>query len=224
MTDETTTTTTTAEQTPAAPAAAAVAAEQTTSTTSTDTAQAAATAPEVPDWAKDPAKALAEVQKARQEAAAARTSSRDSAKASAREELLKELGLVTDDKPADPAQLAADLQATRTAAADAARELAIFRNAPAGVDVQKLLDSRAFVAKVGAIDPTDSAALVAAITDASQDSRYRTVQAPASSGADLAGGNQAQRTYTRAQLKDGVFYRANRADIQLAQREGRIRN
>lgn len=228
MTEQTTTTTTApaAEQTaaPTAPAAAAAApVEQTTATTSTTTAPEAAQTPEVPDWAKDPAKAIAEVERARREAASARVSSRDQAKADARQELLKELGLTKDDEKPDPAKLASDLAATRTQAADAARELAIFRNAPAGVDVQALLDSRTFLAKVGGIDPTDSTALVAAITEASQGNRFRTVQAPAQSGMDLTGGDQAQRTYTRAQLRDPAFYRANRADIQAAQREGRIR-
>lgn len=216
-------TTTTAEQTQTAPdAAAGAAVEQTTATESATAVQETPQTPEVPEWAKDPAKAYAEVQRARQEAAADRTASREAAKAEARTELLKELGLTKADEPADPAQLAADLANTRTQAADAARELAIFRNAPAGTDVQALLDSRAFIAKVGGIDPTDSPALVAAIAEASQGNRYRTVQAPAQSGMDLTGGDQAQRTYTRAQLRDPVFYRSNRADIQAAQREGRI--
>lgn len=197
--------------------------EQTQSTTSTETAPAAVQTPEVPDWAKDPAKAHAEVQKARQEAAAARTASRDQAKADARKELLVELGLVKADETPDPAKLASDLQATAAAKTAAERELALYRNAPTGVDVQALLDSRAFVQSVSSIDPSDSAALVAAITSASQSSpRFRTVQAPAQSGVDLAGGNQQQRTYTRAQLKDPAFYRANRADITAALREGRI--
>lgn len=223
MTEQATTETTGTEQTQTATAAAGATTEQTQSTTSTETAQAAAQATEVPDWAKDPAKAHAEVQKARQEAAAARTASRDQAKADARNELLRELGLVKDDEPADPKQLAADLQATRTTATEAQRELALYRNAPQGVDVQALLDSRAFQQTVASIDPTDTTALVAAITSASQSNpRFRTVQASAQSGVDLTGGNQQQRTYTRAQLKDPVFFRTNRSDILAAQREGRI--
>lgn len=223
------TTETTAPAAPAAPTAPTGAApeggQQTSSTTTEQQGQAPAATSEVPDWAKDPAKALAEVQKARQEAAAARTSSRDQAKADARSELLRELGLVKDDEKPDPAKLAADLQQTRTAQADAQRELALYRNAPAGVDVQALLDSRAFQQSVASIDPTNTAALVAAIESASESSpRFRTVQAPAASGMDLTGGNQAQRTFTREQLKDTAFYRANRADILRAQREGRIRN
>lgn len=223
MTEQATTETTGTEQTQTAPAAAGATAEQTQSTTSTEQAQAAAQTPEVPDWAKDPATALAEVQKARQEAAAARTAARDKAKADARDELLTELGLKKNDEPADPKQLAADLQATRTTATEAQRELALYRNAPKDVDVQALLDSRAFQQTVSSIDPTDTAALVAAITSASQSNpRFRTVQASASSGVDLAGGNQEQRTFTRAQIRDTAFYRANRDAIQAAQRDGRI--
>jgi hypothetical protein len=224
--EEQTPTTTGTEQTPAAPAAPAAGAPagtQTTAPTGEQQAQAASQTPEVPDWAKDPTTALAEVQKARQEAAAARTASRDAAKTDARNELLRELGLVKNDEPVDPKQLAADLQATKTTATEAQRELALYRNAPAGVDVQALLDSRAFQQTVSSIDPTDTTALVAAIDAASQSNpRFRTVQAPAQSGVDLAGGNQQQRTYTRAQLRDPQFFRANRADILAAQSEGRI--
>lgn len=222
MPEEQTTQTTGAEQTQTATAAAGAAAEQTQSTTSTETAPAAAQAPEVPDWAKDPVKAQQMVQEARQEAAAARTSSRDQAKADARNELLRELGLVKADEPADPKQLAADLQATAAARTAAERELALYRNAPQGVDVPALLDSRAFQQSVASIDPSNTAALVAALTSASENPRYRTVQASASSGVDLASGNQEQRTFTRAQLKDTAFYRANRDAIQAAQRDGRI--
>jgi hypothetical protein len=229
VTEQATTTTGTEQTAAAGTTAAATDAAATTASAPTGeqtTAQAAAATQtsEVPDWAKDPAAAIAEVQKARQEAAAARTSSRDKAKADARTELLKELGLTKDDEPADPAKLAADLQATRTTATEAQRELALYRNAPKDVDVQALLDSRDFLKTVSSIDPSDSAALVAAITTASQNPRFRTVQAPGSSGVDLAGGDQTQRTYTRAQLRDPAFYKAHKSDILAAQREGRIHN
>lgn len=189
-------------------------------------ASAAETAPEgteVPDWAKDPTQALREVQKARQEAADARTKSRDAAKATAREELLRELGLVKADAPADVPAAKDELAAARTAATDAARELAIYKHAPAGTDIPALLDSRSFLATVASIDPTDTPALAAAIGQAlTTTPRLKVAQAAPASGPDLPGGQPTVRTYTRAQLRDTAFYQANKSDIDLALTEGRI--
>jgi hypothetical protein len=208
------------ETTAAAPVTEA-AAPTPASAATTETAPAPVS--DLPDWAKDPAQALREVEKARTEAAAARTKAREAAKDEARATLLKELGLVNDDEPADPKQVAADLAAARTQATDAARELAIFRNAPTGTDVNALLDSRSFMTTVGSIDPTDTAALVAAIGQAITNTpRLKSGQAPASSGTDIPGGQAPVRTYTRAQLRDPAFYQANQADIDLALVEGRI--
>lgn len=193
-----------------------------------DAATPAGTAPETPDlpaWAKDPAQALREVEKARTEAAAARTKAREAAKDEARATLLKELGLVKDDQPADPKQAAADLAAARTQAADAARELAIFKNAPAGTDVAGLLDSRSFLTTVATIDPTDTEALAAAIGQAlTTNPRLKTGQAPAASGPDLPGGQPPVPSFTRAQLRDPAFFEANKSAIEAAVRDGRIRN
>lgn len=204
----------TAETTPPAAPAAPAAPESTTSTPA---------ATEIPDWAKDPATAARMVADLRAENARDRTSAKEKAAQEAQAELLTKLGLKPADEPADPAKVASDLAAARTAAADSARELAIYRAAPAGTDVNALLDSRSFLTTVASIDPTDTTALAAAIGQAITNTpRLKTGQAPAASGTDLPGGQQTVRTYTRAQLRDTAFYQANKSDIEAALREGRI--
>lgn len=54
---------------------------------------------------------------------------------------------------------------------------------------------------------------------------WRGAQAPAAprvGGADISGGAARPALYTRAQIADPAFYQAHRADILLAQRQGRI--
>jgi len=164
------------ESTPPAAASAAAPTDTPPAPGSQAPAAAAPATPETPKtdpkpnvW-DDPAAAKAEIEKLRKENGAARTNAKATAAEEARKELAqtigKALGLVAGDEPPDPAVLTE--QATK-AAADARQaqlELAVFRNAPETADAAALLDSRTFLAKVADLDPTDTAALTAAITEA----------------------------------------------------------
>lgn len=118
-------------------------------------------------WA-DPAAARAEIEKLRRENASSRTNAKAQAAEDARKELAqqigKSLGLIEDE--VDPEKLTAELTASQAAAKQAQVELAVFRAAGDLADPQQLLDSRAFLEKVAEIDPTDTAAMQAAITAA----------------------------------------------------------
>lgn len=114
---------------------------------------------------------LAEVSKARKEAgdsrAAAKTKAADDARAELAQTIGKALGLVADDEKADPAKLTEQLTATAADARQAKVELAVFRAAQAAsADAAALLDSRSFLAKLADIDPSDGAAVSAAVTEA----------------------------------------------------------
>jgi hypothetical protein len=135
----------------------------------------AAAAPEAPKtdakpnvW-EDPDAAKAEIERLRKENGASRTNAKQQAAEDARKELAqtigKALGLVQDE-PVDPQELTKQLTASQAAAKSAQVELAVFR-AAAGTDADAaaLLDSRAFLAKVADIDPSDSAAITAAIAE-----------------------------------------------------------
>jgi len=186
------------------------------------------TAPAVKDPWDDPAAARAEIDKLRKENASARVTAKQTAAEEAKnqyaQEIGKLLGLVKDDAPATPENLTAQLTEAQTTAANTARELAIFKAAAdAKADANALLDSRAFLNKVAGIDPTDTAALAAAISEATTSNpRFKVTQAAPVGGADLTGGSGPARTYTRDQLADPAFYKANRSDILAAQQQGRI--
>lgn len=111
----------------------------------------------------------AEVKSVRDEAAKARIGKKsavDEAKAELAQQFGKALGLVPDDA-ADPAKLLAQSNTFQAQARQSAVELAVYRAADASNgDPAALLDSRLFLTKVAEIDPTDSAALAAAITEA----------------------------------------------------------
>jgi hypothetical protein len=219
--------------------------EQQTTEATTDTAQAAATTDttatteqqtteqhtttvaenvaDLPEWAQQKLAAL------NRENASARVNAKAQAAADAKAEAYKEVGklfgLVADDAVADPAKLTEQLTTTQTEAAQARLELAVYKAATAAkADPAALLDSRAFLTKAAGIDPTDTAALAAAISEATTSNpRFKVSQAATVGGADLgAGGSAPARTYTRAQLTDSAFYQANKSDILAAQREGRI--
>jgi hypothetical protein len=117
-----------------------------------------------------PETAKAEIERLRRENAKDRTTAKQTAADEARTalatEIGKALGLVKDE-PADPARLTEQLTASQVEAKHARVELAVFRNAEAaGADPQALLDSASFLAKVRDIDPSDSAAVSAAISEA----------------------------------------------------------
>lgn len=123
----------------------------------------------------DPAATIARLESdlaaARKEAAKSRTVAKENAAAEARNALAQDigraLGLVQDDTPPDPAQLTQQLTEVQQQARQAAVELAVYRNAAAaGGDPTALLDSRTFAASLDGIDPTDAAAVQAAIAAA----------------------------------------------------------
>lgn len=155
----------------------------------------AAPAPEAVDnpWA-DPVAAKAEIERLRRENGADRVNAKQTAADEARQELTKTLakalGLVDGDTPPDPAKLTEQLTTAQQAATDTARDFAIYKAAStAGADPQALLDSLAFQNKVQGIDPTDTTALEAAITEAVKNNpRFKTAQAAGPSGADFTGG------------------------------------
>lgn len=98
-----------------------------------------------------------------------------------------------DEQAPDPAALTQQLTATQAQARQAAVELAVYRAAGTHQgDPNALLDSRAFLTKVGDLDPTanDFAAKVdAAIKDAvTTNPKLKTGRVPGSSSVDAPGG------------------------------------
>lgn len=199
---------------------------QAAQTTSTDTAAATTTTTDAAQtnvW-DDPAAARAEIERLRRENASERVNAKQTAAEEARTQLLKDLGLVKDEEQADPAELKQRLDSKDTELADTRRELAVRRAAGTKYDADALLDSLAFRESIKTIDPSDSAAIAAALEGAAQTTtRFKATQAAAVGGADIAGGAGQSRTYTREQLRDPAFYQANKSDIQAALTEGRIR-
>jgi hypothetical protein len=87
------------------------------------------------------------IKKARSEAASARVTAKEKAAQEAREQLLGQIAeaLGLEEPPLDPAELAGQLESTRSDAAAARLELDVYRTAlKLGADADKLLDSMAF--------------------------------------------------------------------------------
>ena len=76
--------------------------------------------------------------------------------------LAQALGI--EEAKATPEQLAEQLTAAQAETATARVQLAIYRAAPAGVDVSALLDSASFTRSLAGIDPSDSEAITAKVT------------------------------------------------------------
>jgi hypothetical protein len=135
-----------------------------------------------------------ELAKVRQEAAghrvAAKTAADDAQKALT-DRLAVALGL-KPDAAADPAALTASLTEAQTQAKQAARELAIFKaSAATGADPSRLLDSNSFMSSVAGLDPSDGAAVTAAIQAAiAANPILKAVQAAAASGTELGGSGE----------------------------------
>lgn len=149
--------------------------------------------PPVAPPAEDPAATItrleAEVKSARAEAGKDRINAKATAAEDARKELAqqvgKALGLVPEDVT-DPAKLAEQVSASQAQAKQSAVELAVFRAADAANgDPIALLDSRAFLAKAADINPHDTTALVAAITEAVAENPRLGTTAPAIPGAGM---------------------------------------
>ena len=78
--------------------------------------------------------------------------------------LAKALGLKSDDAPPDPEKLTQEVTAAQEQARSAQRELAVYRLAGAHeANANELLDSASFLASIKDVDPTDGAAMDAAI-------------------------------------------------------------
>lgn len=158
----------------------------------TGTSTTAAPGDGLPD---DPAALKAEILRLRGENASTRTNAKAQAADDARKQLAQEigkaLGLVADET--DPAKLTEKLTASQAESTDTKRELAVFKAAAgAGADPAKLLDSRSFLATVKNIDPTDAAAIAAAVKVAvDTNPAFKLAQAPAAgaSTVDHAGGS-----------------------------------
>lgn len=116
------------------------------------------------------ARLQAEVKAARAEAGKERITAKQNAADEARAELAKTLGTalgLIEDDAADPAKLLEQVNTSQAAAKQASIELAVFRAASdAKGDPIALLDSRAFLTAVNGVDPSDTAAITAAITAA----------------------------------------------------------
>lgn len=157
-----------AESTPTAPSSEPPAAAP--APTPTPPATPAVTPAEPPKsnpW-EDPATAQAEIERLRKENAKDRTNAKAQAAEDARKELAntigKALGIVEDGAETDPAKLTENLTAAQREAQQARVELAVFRNAAtAGGDPAALLDSAKFLKDIAAVDPSDTAAVEAAI-------------------------------------------------------------
>ena len=116
---------------------------------------------------------------ARDEAYANRVKARDAEQAAAAavqerdalvQQLGKVLGLVKDDgedEAPDAEALARSVAEEQQRAAEARRELAVFRAAAkSGADPDRLLDSRRFLTSLEKVDPDDTDAVTAAVKDA----------------------------------------------------------
>ena len=140
---------------------------------------------------------------ARDEAAQNRIKARDAQQAADAAEqqradliqtLGRALGLVKDDDKGgdgpDADALAKQVEQSQAQAAEAARELAVYKAAAAhGADPAKLLDSRSFLASIAEVDHTDSKALGTAIKTAVQgNSSFALARAAGASTADTASG------------------------------------
>lgn len=78
--------------------------------------------------------------------------------------LAKALGLKSDDTPPDPEKLTQEVGAAQEQARVAQRELAVYRLAGTHeANANELLDSASFLASIKDVDPTDQAAMDAAI-------------------------------------------------------------
>lgn len=95
-----------------------------------------------------------------------------------------------DEKPT-PEALTKALTEREADAKQAKTELAVYKTAAKqGADADALLDSRAFLAKIADLEPTDTKALTKAIEDAVKENpKLALVQAAGASGADFSGGS-----------------------------------
>lgn len=194
-----------------------------------ETPVAATPAPEAPKanpW-EDPKAAQAEIERLRKENAKDRTTSKaqaaDEARAEMAQAVAKALGLVKDE-PMDPAKLAEEVSAHKTAAQQARVELAVFRNASAANgDPAALLDSTGFLKSLASIDPSDAAAVTAAIEAAvAANPRLGAVTDPRSPAHNPAQGSSASGPVALGQLTRADLAGMTPDAIEKARVDGRL--
>ena len=157
-------------------------------------------APAEPPKASDPAALRADLageRDKRQAAETARKASDDKLAA-----VLTALGIGGEGAAQQtPEQIAQAAQASEKAAR---LELAAVRSAPPNVNVSALLDSKAFSATLGALDPANGAAIQAAIVEFVKDKpQYLTVRYGAGTGDAAAAGDPGTGTRTMDDLIRG---------------------
>lgn len=150
-----------------------------------DSGQAPQKVEDLPDWAQKV------IRDARKDAGDSRTAAKK-AEQDLVQRLGKSLGLIKDDEPADPAKLTEALTTAQTAQRQAQVELAVYRVAGKHQgDPDALLDSRSFLTKVAALDPTadDFAAKVEAAVKATVNAnpKLRAVTTTGASSVDHTG-------------------------------------
>ncbi|MEU8886732.1 hypothetical protein [Streptomyces sp. NPDC048442] len=162
------------------------------------------------DPAAQVARLTKELEDARKDAGKARTDAKkqaaEEAKSALVQELGKALGLVQDDDknatPPDPAKLTAEIERATAAHRETATELAVFKGASKhGADPGSLTDSRAFMAKLGKLDPSDegftkkvSEAIKAAVADNPKLKAAGQASAASASGEFTGGTGEPDRT------------------------------
>jgi hypothetical protein len=174
----------------------------------------------------NPEAAKAEIERLRRENASERTNAKAKAAEEARNALAQEFGKIlgfVKDEPIDPAELTEQLTATQKQARQAALELAIFKSTPDAAAAAALLDSRSFLAKVADVDPTDTASIAAAVTEAITANPALGKRLPAPNPAQ---GSSADGPATAGQLTRQDVERLARdgrhAEIDKAREEGRL--
>ena len=129
--------------------------------------------------------------------------------------ILKAAGIATDDP--DPVEVAKTASA---AATSAIRELAVFKAAASsGVDPSKLLDRASFLTSIAGLDPSDGAAITAAINTAIlADPTLKAVLAASASGTELGG------TGETGQITEAQLAQMTPEQIVDAQEKGLLKN
>lgn len=147
-------------------------------------------------------------QEAKAEAVNASAKARENARADAKIELLKQMGLTQDGKEIpDPTKLAAQLASRDAQLKNLLVETAAGRAArTAGADVDALLDSRSFASQLDGLDPAAADfqvqldALVKTTVD-SNPTKFKAARAAGASGLEITGGPGDEGQVTEEQLK-----------------------
>lgn len=149
----------------------------------------------------------------RKENASTRTTAKKQAADEARAELAqsigKAIGLVKDDEPVDPAELAKQIEQSKTSERTAQIHLAVFKTAGKHLgDPEALLDSSSFLAKLSDLDPNASdfdtkvGEVIKTAVDANP--KLKSSSTPGSSSVDHPGGGGAPKRTEAKSMVDAV--------------------